>query len=175
MNEDRNFGRKTGSLRESKTHQKLVQERLRKEEICLVCEIVREDLKCMSGRSLDLSLEDKVLVGLKTLASGSYQNCSKDFMFISQAIVSQILSIFVDAMVKKASHYIYMPKKEEILRVFDDFKQVSYLPRVIGAIDGSHIRIMHPLKTNMLMPIEKDTTLSTFRLYAMQILFFEMW
>ena len=46
-------------------------------------------------------------------------------------------------MVKKASHYIYMPKKE-ILRVFEDFEQVSYLPTVIGAIDGSHIRIIAP-------------------------------
>ena len=47
-------------------------------------------------------------------------------------------------MVKKASHSIYMPKKEEILRVFDDFEQVSYLLRVIGAIDGSRIRIIAP-------------------------------
>ena len=74
MNEDRNFGRRTGSLLESKTDQEPVQEfRLRKEEICLVCEIVREDMKCVGGRSLDL----------KTLASGSYQNCCKDFMFIT--------------------------------------------------------------------------------------------
>ena len=48
------------------------------------------------------------------------------------------MSVFGDAMVKKASHYIYMPKKEEILRVFEDFEQVSYLPRVIGAIDRSN-------------------------------------
>ena len=69
-----------------------------------------------------------------------------------------------------------MPKKEEILRVFEDFEQVSYLPRVIGAIDGSNIFAqLHPLKTNMPKSIEKDTTLSTFRLCAMQILFFEMW
>ena len=47
-------------------------------------------------------------------------------------------------MAKKASHYIYMPKKEEILREFEDFEQVSYLPRVIGAIDGSHICIVAP-------------------------------
>ena len=106
MNEDRNFGR-TGSLQESKTDQKFVREfRLRKEEICLVCEIVREDMICVGGRSLNLSLEDKVLVCLKTLASGSYQNSSKDFMFISQATLSRILSLFVAAMVKKASHYI---------------------------------------------------------------------
>ena len=50
MNEDRNFGRRTGSLSETKTDQELVQEfRLRKEEICLVCEIVREDMKCVGG------------------------------------------------------------------------------------------------------------------------------
>ena len=47
-------------------------------------------------------------------------------------------------MVKKASNYIYIPKKEEILRVFEDFEQVSYLPRVSGAIDGSHIHIIAP-------------------------------
>ena len=28
------------------------------------------------------------------------------------------------------------------MRVFDNFEQVSYLPRVIGAIDSSHIRII---------------------------------
>ena len=50
MNEDRNFGRRTGNLLESKIDQELVQEfRLRKEEICLVCEIVREDMKCVGG------------------------------------------------------------------------------------------------------------------------------
>ena len=54
------------------------------------------------------------------------------------------MSVFVDAMVKKASHYIYMPKKEEILCVFEVFEQVSYLPRVIGATYGSLIRIIAP-------------------------------
>ena len=64
--------------------------------------------------------------------------------FISQATLSRILSVFVDAMVKKASHYIYMPKKEEILGVLEDFEQVSYLPTVIRAIDSTHIRIIAP-------------------------------
>ena len=34
------------------------------------------------------------------------------------------MSVFVDAVVKKASHYIYMPKKEEILRVFEDYRRL---------------------------------------------------
>ena len=46
-------------------------------------------------------------------------------------------------MVKKASHYIYIPKKE-VLRVFEDFEQLSYLLTVIGAIDGSYICIIAP-------------------------------
>ena len=37
-----------------------------------------------------------------------------------------------------------MHKKEEILRIFDGFEQVFYLPRVIGEIDGSHICIIAP-------------------------------
>ena len=86
------------------------------------------------------------LIGLKDAGIGQLSKLQQRFYvyyFISQATVSRILYVFVDAMVKKASHYIYMPKKE-ILRVFEDFEQVSYLPRVIGAIDGSHIRITAP-------------------------------
>ena len=30
------------------------------------------------------------------------------------------------------------------MRVFEDFEQVSYMSTVIGAIDGSHIRIIAP-------------------------------
>ena len=42
LNKDRNFERRSDSLLESKTDQELVQAfRLRKEEICLVFEIVR--------------------------------------------------------------------------------------------------------------------------------------
>ena len=32
----------------------------------------------------DLRVEEKVLISLKTLASGSFQNCSKDFLSVSQ-------------------------------------------------------------------------------------------
>ena len=50
MNKDRHFGKKTGNLLESKIDQELVQEfRFRKEEICLVCEIVGDDMKCVGG------------------------------------------------------------------------------------------------------------------------------
>ena len=82
--------------------------------------------------------------------------------------------VFVDAMVKKASQYVYMPKKEEILRVFEDFEQVSYLPRAIGAIDGSHICIIAPSEDEYAY-VNRKRYQSINRLYAMQILFFEMW
>ena len=61
---------------ETKTELEVLQEfRMTKEEIYCICNIVAEDLRSKGSRSLDLTLLDKVLISLKTLASGSYQNC----------------------------------------------------------------------------------------------------
>ena len=51
---------------------------------------------------MDLSIEEKVLISIKTLASGSFQNCSKDFIKVSQPTVSNTLQAFTDCLTKKA-------------------------------------------------------------------------
>ena len=98
---------------ETKTELEFLQEfRMTKEEIHYVCNIVAEDLQSKGSRSLDLTLLDKVLISLKTLASGSYQNCSKDFMHVSLPTVSRVFSSFVNSIVSKASQFIHMPRNE---------------------------------------------------------------
>ena len=57
----------------------------------------------LCSRSSDITLEEKVLNCLKTLGSGSFQNCSKDFVQVSQPYsVSKIHTSFSDFMVKQA-------------------------------------------------------------------------
>ena len=88
---------------------------------------------------------NKVLISLKTLAFGSFQNCSKDFMHVSQPTVSRVVSDFVNSIVSKASQFIYMPRSaSEIPGVISDFQAISGLPKVISAVDGSHIPMMAP-------------------------------
>ena len=54
--------------------------RMSKQEIYALCGVVQADMQPVGHRSTDLTLLNKVLISLKTLASGSFQNCSKDFM-----------------------------------------------------------------------------------------------
>ena len=133
---------------ETKTELEVLQEfRMTKEEIYYICSIVAEDLqsKGSRSRSLDLTLLDKVLISLKTLASGSYQNCSKDFMHVSQPTVSRVFSSFVNSIVSKASQFIHMPRNEmEIAKNISDLQQIAGIPKVVGAVDGSHIPMIAP-------------------------------
>ena len=76
--------------------------RMRKQEIKYVCSLVKDDMAPLGSRSSDTTLEEKVLICLKTLGSGSFQNCSKDFVQVSQPRVSKILTSFSDSMVKLA-------------------------------------------------------------------------
>ena len=91
----------------------------------------------------DLNLQQKVLVCLKTLGSGSFQNCSKDFVEVSQQCVSKLLSAFTSAIVSKASRFIHMPTSADGLESLKTgFYQVAKVPGVVGCIDGTHIPII---------------------------------
>ena len=109
--------------------------------------MVQEKLTPLGYRNIDLNLQEKVLLCLKTLESGSFQTCSKDFTKVSQPNVSRILSSFVNAVVDKAPLHIKMPSSSsEIAQLKNEFYQVARFPGVIGCIDGSHIPIIAPSK-----------------------------
>ena len=96
-------------------------------------------------RSIDLSLEQKVLICLKTLGWGGFQNCIKDFIDVAQPNVSRILSDFIETVVKLAPHFIFMQRKNnEICNIKRDFYKIASFPGVIVCIDGLHIQIIAP-------------------------------
>ena len=72
--------------------------RMTKEEIRWLCTLLSNDLNSSGNRECDLTTEEKVLISMKTLASGSFQNCSKDFLNVSQPTVSKCLDDFVEAL-----------------------------------------------------------------------------
>ena len=102
-------------------------------------------MQCEGNRSIDFTLEEKVLICLKTLGAGSFQNSSKDCLQASQPTVSRILSQFLNSMLKRGPQFIYMPRTAaETSRVKNEFYQVAGFSGVLGAIDGSHIPIIAP-------------------------------
>ena len=119
--------------------------RMTKSEANYICDLVKYDMPCLGHRRTDLSLQQKVLVCLKTLGSGSFQNCSKDFVEISQPCVSKLLTAFTTSMTGKASRFINMPPNVDGLESLKTgFYQVAKFPGILGCIDGTHIPIIAP-------------------------------
>ena len=119
--------------------------RMNKQQVKSVCELVQDNMFTRGSRRQDLTVEEKVLVSLKTLASGSFQNCSKDFLEVSQPTVSKTLSLFTDTMANKAKDFVYMPRNRmEEDKVKADFHAVAGFPGVLGCVDGTHIPIIAP-------------------------------
>ena len=132
-------------IEEYEDEQFLIEFRMTKEEVRMLCDLLREDLKCRGNRKCDLSVEHKVLISLKTLASGSFQHSAKDFLRVSQPVVSRTLEAFANALIKKASHFIYMPRNnDEKEATKSKFYGAANFPGVLGCIDGSHIPIIAP-------------------------------
>ena len=124
--------------------------RLTRSQIKDLCDLLRSDLApardANRGRKrVNLSLEEKVLISLKTLASGSFQNSSKDNINVSQPTVSVVLDAFLKALFKKAGMFIRMPQSDsQQRRSMMDFYDVAGFPGVLGCIDCTHIPIRAP-------------------------------
>ena len=83
-NRRRHEGEERNSFLERKIEREVLGEfRISKQEMYALFEVVQTDMQPVEHRSMDLTLLNKVLISLKTLVSGSFQNCSKDFMNVS--------------------------------------------------------------------------------------------
>ena len=119
--------------------------RMTKSEVRDLCFLLQEPLKCVGSRKCDLSLEQKVLLSLKTLGTGSFQNTAKFLFGVSQPLVSNVLGAFVNAMVKISHKFIYMPRNEaERSKIKSDMYKVARFPGILGLIDGTHVPLIAP-------------------------------
>lgn len=62
-------------------------------------------------------------------------------MGIHQTTVSRIVSNVSLAIGNLRPQYIKMPSNHEILHTQEEFYRISRFPRVVGCIDGTHIKI----------------------------------
>lgn len=67
-------------------------------------------------------------------------------MGIHQTTVSRVVNKVTNAIVRLRPNYIKMPSPHEIYQVGNDFYSISRFPRVLGCIDGTHIKIQSPGK-----------------------------
>ncbi|XP_050700193.1 putative nuclease HARBI1 [Eriocheir sinensis] len=121
--------------------------RLDRAGILFVADLVREALTAPTNRNQALSPEMKVLVTLRYLATGKMQQCSSDDLGPSQQTVIRVTRETVYALAQPhiVRRFIKFPLTVQETQVKRrEFEEIAGFPGVVGAVDGTHVRIVAP-------------------------------
>ena len=108
--------------------------------------LVAEKISPTTNRSQSVSATKQVLITLRFLASGSFQQVTGDTVAgLDKSTVSRIIRRVTVALSRKLDQFVKFPDTEEER---DSIKQGLYeianFPCAIGVIDASHIKIIAP-------------------------------
>lgn len=120
--------------------------RINRETFDFICQVVHEYMvKEETNMRATIPVQKRVGVALWWLANGgSYRSIGQTFG-ISRSIVCRITKDFIGALVYLRDEFISWPRTPETCaRSVSTFKDLSPLPNVFGAIDGTHVQIIAP-------------------------------
>jgi hypothetical protein len=83
----------------------------------------------------------QLMMCLRVLGSGVFQIIDGDLFNVTQPTVSRVVRDVTTALASLAPSCIRMPTREESIRVKNGFRKIAGMKDIIGAIDGTHIRI----------------------------------
>ena len=114
------------------------------------CEGIRFLIENLDGlepatrRSHSISKELKVFIGLRFLATGSYQSLVGNELDIqlSQASICRCVTQFLNSMTNFGHTCIQWPANNKKSK--EHFFQQFSIPNVVGCIDGMHVKILAP-------------------------------
>jgi hypothetical protein len=98
-----------------------------------------------SCRNNAVSAEDKLLLTLRYYATGSFQAVAGDFIGVHKSTASQIVRLVSREIALLRPEYINFPQtaaEREVVR--QEFYTIAKFPKVIGALDCTHVRIKSP-------------------------------
>lgn len=87
---------------------------------------------------------NQFLLTLKFFASNGHLSDVAYIMGVHPSTASRIIKRVSEAIAGLRPRFIRMPANDEIPRTQNNFFRVARFPRVVGAIDGTHIRIQSP-------------------------------
>lgn len=88
---------------------------------------------------------NQLLVFLRFCATGSHIACIADFCGVHTSTASRIIARVANAIAGLYNRFIKMPLTQEERNVnYMSFYEKAHFPRVIGAIDCTHIKIQSP-------------------------------
>ena len=93
---------------------------------------------------LQFVLEIQVCAAVRYAVTGEFQRVIGDTLNISQTSVYRCVWKVFKALLQNIDQFIYMQTEQETRVIQQEFYSMARLPRVIGCIDGTHIRIIDP-------------------------------
>ncbi|XP_061190799.1 putative nuclease HARBI1 [Saccostrea echinata] len=100
-----------------------------------------------TSRNCSIPTNLQVMIALRYFATGKMQLCNGDDFGIHQSTVSRIVQRVSTALTRPhiIRRYIKFPTDAQIIhRHQTDFHAIANFPGVLGAIDGTHFRILRP-------------------------------
>lgn len=86
----------------------------------------------------------QLLIALRFYASGSLYITMGDFGGIHKTTAGKIIKRVTSAIVQLRHIYLRLPRQDEMNLIQQQFYEIARFPRVIGAVDCTHIRICNP-------------------------------
>ncbi|KAK5639733.1 hypothetical protein RI129_010544 [Pyrocoelia pectoralis] len=119
--------------------------RLTKPTTISLLEIIEVQLEFDNDCNNSVSPINQLLTVLLFYASSAHQLNIGDLMHMDQSTVSRIVKKVSQVLASLHNQFIKMPASpEELLSDQNNFYRVARFPRVIGCIDGTHIKIRSP-------------------------------
>ncbi|XP_031327365.1 putative nuclease HARBI1 [Photinus pyralis] len=107
--------------------------------------LIEDNIRHRTDRNHAVSPLQQLLVALRFYACGSFQIVAGDFGGLHRTTSGQIIRRVSRAIAELSPVYIKMPDTvEEMAIIKQGFYAIARFPRVIGAIDCTHIRIQNP-------------------------------
>ena len=113
--------------------------------IIYVTDLVRNALQSRTQRNHALPPETKVAITLRYLATGKMQLCSADDFGTNQSTISRVITQTLEALTEPEvyTRFVKFPLTQQEIRVHQaQFYRLARFPGVVGAIDGTHVKIV---------------------------------
>ena len=118
--------------------------RLTKDGFRTLLDMLRHNLSAHNERGRPIPADIQLLLTLRFYATGTFQLACGDLCDISQPSASRIIKRVSGAIARLKNEYIVFPPVHMLPRTKLDFWRIGGLPRVVGAIDCTHIKIPCP-------------------------------
>nr|XP_008200958.2 PREDICTED: putative nuclease HARBI1 [Tribolium castaneum] len=119
--------------------------RLNKATVMHLVDIIGDRVAPKTQRNKSLSAQTQMLIALRFYATGGFLELLGDWIHVHKSNICRVIQRVTHEIARLSPHYIKMPRTaEELMATKRKFFRICGFPRVVGAIDCTHVGIQSP-------------------------------